>query len=42
MNDEPNWKKSLPFPARWLWYLAAKIMVLALAVYVTLRYFGLV
>lgn len=42
MNDEPNWKKTLPFPHRWLWYLAAKIVVLALVVFVTLKYYGLV
>lgn len=42
MNDEPNWKKTLPFPNRWLWYLAAKIAVLALTVFVALKYYGLV
>lgn len=42
MTGESNWKKSLPFPAKWLWYLALKVVVLALAVYVALRYYGLV
>ena len=42
MNDEPTWKSSLPFPARWLWYIAIKIVVLALAVFMALRYYGLV
>lgn len=42
MNDEPSWKKSLPFPAHWLWYLAAKVAVLAVAVFVALKYYGLV
>jgi hypothetical protein len=41
MNGEPSWKKSLPFPRRWLWYLAAKILVLALALFVALKYYGL-
>ena len=37
-----GWRKTLPFPTRWLWYLAIKIVVLALAVFVTLKYYGLV
>jgi hypothetical protein len=46
MNDQTNgssgWRKTLPFPRRWLWYIAIKIAVLALAVYVTLNIYGLV
>ncbi len=42
MSDKPTWKSSLPFPARWLWYLALKLVVLAGAVFMTLRYYGLV
>lgn len=32
----------LPFPKHWLWYIVIKIVVLALAVYLGLRYQGLV
>ena len=39
---EPAWKGTLPFPRRWLWYIALKFVVLALAVFVALRYYGLV
>jgi hypothetical protein len=42
MNDEPTWKSSLPFPRRWLGYIAIKIVVLALAVLIVLRIYGLI
>lgn len=37
-----NWRDSLPFPAHWLGYIAIKIIVLALAVYLVLRWKGVV
>lgn len=43
-NDNDNnksWHDSLPFPKRWLAYIALKIIVLALAVFVVLKYNGL-
>ena len=41
-DPEKNWRDSLPFPAHWLWYIAAKVIVLALAVWLVLRWKGLV
>ncbi|MBX9761155.1 MAG: hypothetical protein K2Y29_20425 [Beijerinckiaceae bacterium] len=41
-NDESGWFRTLPFPRRWLWYIAIKVVVLALALYVTLKFYGLV
>ena len=45
MNHKPQQKKSwhddLPFPKRWLYYIAAKILVLAVIIYVTLKWKGL-
>jgi hypothetical protein len=40
-NDNKSWHDSLPFPKRWLGYIALKLIVLALAVYVVLKYNGL-
>jgi len=43
MNDDnKSWHDSLPFPKRWLGYVALKIIVLVLAVYIVLRYNGLI
>jgi len=39
---EKSWRDSLPFPAHWLGYIAIKILVLALAVVLVLRWKGLV
>ena len=36
------WHDSLPFPKRWLVYIALKLLVLALAVYLALHWKGLV
>lgn len=36
-----SWHDNLPFPAHWLGYIAVKVIVLALVVYVALRYKGL-
>ena len=40
-NDNKSWHDSLPFPKRWLGYIALKIVVLALAIYLALRWNGL-
>ena len=40
--DKKSWHDSLPFPKRWLGYIALKLIVLALVVYVALRYQGLI
>jgi hypothetical protein len=42
---EPNkksWHESLPFPKHWLGYIALKLVVLALVIYVALRHQGLI
>jgi hypothetical protein len=42
---EPNkksWHDSLPFPKHWLAYIVLKLAVLALVIYVALRYQGLI
>ena len=40
-NDkQKSWHDSLPFPRQWGVYLAIKIAVLALAVYIFLRWKG--
>lgn len=41
-NDQKSWHDSLPFPKRWLGYIALKILVIALAVYLALHWKGLV
>jgi hypothetical protein len=41
-QPEKDWRDSLPFPAHWLWYLAAKVLVLALAVLIVLWWKGLI
>jgi hypothetical protein len=35
-----SWLNDLPFPKHWLSYLALKIIVLALAIYLVLRLSG--
>lgn len=43
-NSDPSrkrWQDSLPFPAHWLGYIALKIIVLLLVVYIALHYKGL-
>jgi hypothetical protein len=39
--EKKSWHDSLPFPKHWLGYIAIKVVVLALIVYVALRYKGL-
>ncbi|MFO1123293.1 MAG: hypothetical protein U1F47_13380 [Hyphomicrobiales bacterium] len=40
-DDKKSWHDSLPFPKHWLAYVALKIIVLALAVWLVLRWNGL-
>ena len=40
--DNKSWHDSLPFPKRWLAYIALKLIVLALAIYLALHWKGLV
>ncbi len=37
-----SWHDNLPFPKHWLGYIAIKVIVLALVIYVALKYKGLV
>ena len=39
--QKKSWHDSLPFPKRWLAYVAIKIVVLALAIWLALRWNGL-
>ena len=39
-DNQKSWRDSLPFPKHWLGYVALKIIVLLLAVYVVLRWSG--
>ncbi len=41
-DKKKSWHDSLPFPRQWSIYLAIKIAVLALAVYIILRWKGVV
>jgi hypothetical protein len=43
MTEGPkqDWRASLPFPAHWLWYIAAKLIVLALVTAFVLHWYGL-
>jgi len=40
-TDKKPWHDSLPFPRRWLLYIALKLIVLALAIYLALHWKGL-
>lgn len=39
-QDQKDWKKSLPFPAHWLGYIAIKFVVLAAVVIIVLKIYG--
>lgn len=42
---EPNktaWHDNLPFPKRWLYYIAVKIIVLAIVLFTALKWQGLI
>lgn len=41
-DSEPTWKTTLPFPRRWAIYIGVKFAALALAIWLTLRWYGLV
>lgn len=41
LPDKKSWHDNLPFPRRWLYYIALKIIVLALAIYLALHWQGL-
>jgi hypothetical protein len=42
MTDEKkSWRDSLPFPRHWLAYVAIKVAVLAVALYLVLKLSGL-
>ena len=41
-TEEPTWKTSLPFPHKWLYYIAVKIAVLAIVVLTALHLYGLI
>ena len=40
-SNEKDWRATLPFPAHWLYYIAAKIVVLALAAGFALYWYGM-
>jgi hypothetical protein len=40
-NDGKSWRDSLPFPKHWLSYVVLKIIVLAVAAFLVLRFSGL-
>lgn len=39
-DNDKAWKKTLPFPRRWLGYVTIKIIMLAVVVYLALRWKG--
>ncbi len=39
--EKKKWGDNLPFPRHWLYYIAAKIFILALLVYIALKWKGL-
>jgi len=39
-DDKKSWTNSLPFPKHWLGYIAIKLIVLALGVFLVLRWKG--
>ncbi len=40
-DDNKSWHDNLPFPKHWLGYIALKLIVLVLAIYLVLRWNGL-
>ena len=40
--DRKPWHDSLPFPKHWLVYIALKLIVVAIAIYLALHWKGLV
>lgn len=39
--EKKSWHDNLPFPKHWLGYIGLKIIVLLLAIYIVLRWNGL-
>jgi len=40
-DKEKDWRASLPFPAHWLAYIVAKIVILLLVAAIALHWYGL-
>lgn len=40
--QEKSWHDNLPFPKRWLYYIAVKIVVLAIVLFTALKWKGLI
>ncbi|MCI4679874.1 hypothetical protein K9U39_03540 [Rhodoblastus acidophilus] len=40
-EKEKDWRDTLPFPAHWLYYIAAKVVIVALVAGFALHYYGL-
>jgi hypothetical protein len=40
-EKEKDWRASLPFPAHWLYYIAAKLVILILVAAFALHWYGL-
>lgn len=41
MSNDDDFRNDLPFPKRWLGYIAIKLVVLLVAVAVATKYYGL-
>ena len=39
-HNKKSWHDSLPFPKHWLGYIALKLVVIAIAVYLAMRWNG--
>ena len=40
-DKDKDWRATLPFPAHWLYYIVAKVVVLALVAAFALHWYGL-
>lgn len=40
--EQKSWHDNLPFPKRWLYYIAVKIIVLAIVLFAALKWQGLI
>jgi len=40
-DNKKSWADSLPFPKHWLGYIAIKLLVIAVGVYLALRWNGI-
>lgn len=41
-GEQKSWHDNLPFPKRWLYYIAVKIIVLAVVLLTALKWKGLI